>query len=287
MRGQKSVFQLLSLAWSGHNHTQTSVSRETCLWNFDVRSNQFLGWLPNLATMPPRPLILVLAMAVSCGFAENTSPEDRGEVYVNGRTVAIRLQSPVEGQKLPSGQDLVVKFFVEGHPGKSCRTLLLINDNLVGTLHTCQGSTLVDRDKLLPGNNTAQMVFQTEEDDAENKFLEPSVQFAVFERHPWSLQQDKKKQNYGRSCTSKDTDTCKKTPENQTECMHSVNNQCILHARPQDPDNPIPKIFHWVWVGGGGPIPAKFSHFMQSWRNYHPDWQFVVWTDELITVSKI
>jgi hypothetical protein len=236
----------------------------------------------------PRPFVLVLALAVSFGFAENVAQEDRGEVYVNGRTVSIRLQSPAEGQKLPAGQDLVVKFFVEGHSGTPCRILLLVNDNLEGTLHTCKGSALVDREKLVPGNNTAHMVFQSEEDGGdgtESTFEEPSVRFVVYERHPWSLQQqDNNKLNDGTTCSSQDTST-RKTPDHNQKCVHTVNNQCIIHARPLDPDNPIPKIFHWVWVGGGGPIPAKFADFMQSWRDRHPEWQFVVWTDELITVS--
>lgn len=41
----------------------------------------------------------------------------------------------------------------------------------------------------------------------------------------------------------------------------------------------IPKIIHQIWLGKR-PIPTQIQSYMQSWKTYHPDWQFILWTDE-------
>lgn len=40
----------------------------------------------------------------------------------------------------------------------------------------------------------------------------------------------------------------------------------------------IPKLFHQSWVNGT--LPAKFEEWSQSCRKAHPDWEWVLWTDE-------
>lgn len=39
----------------------------------------------------------------------------------------------------------------------------------------------------------------------------------------------------------------------------------------------IPKIIHQIWLGGN--VPDKFLPLMESWKKFHPDWQYILWTD--------
>jgi mannosyltransferase OCH1-like enzyme/GT2 family glycosyltransferase len=40
----------------------------------------------------------------------------------------------------------------------------------------------------------------------------------------------------------------------------------------------IPKNLHMIWLGGQ--LPAKYNRLIESWRKYHPDWNFKIWGDE-------
>ncbi len=40
----------------------------------------------------------------------------------------------------------------------------------------------------------------------------------------------------------------------------------------------IPKIIHQTWKTEN--IPQKFSGFVNTWKKYHPDWQYKLWTDK-------
>ncbi len=40
----------------------------------------------------------------------------------------------------------------------------------------------------------------------------------------------------------------------------------------------IPKIIHQVWFGNE-PIPKNYQYFLETWRQYHPDWQVKIWTE--------
>ena len=42
----------------------------------------------------------------------------------------------------------------------------------------------------------------------------------------------------------------------------------------------IPKIIHQIWLGS--PLPEKYKQFQQSWKLYHPDWQYLLWTEKEI-----
>lgn len=42
----------------------------------------------------------------------------------------------------------------------------------------------------------------------------------------------------------------------------------------------IPKIIHQVWIGGE--LPEKYKVFAESWKKFHPDWQYILWDDEKI-----
>ena len=41
----------------------------------------------------------------------------------------------------------------------------------------------------------------------------------------------------------------------------------------------IPKILHQVWLGPK-PIPKQFLHWMGGWRSLHPDWTYILHTNE-------
>ncbi len=42
----------------------------------------------------------------------------------------------------------------------------------------------------------------------------------------------------------------------------------------------IPKTIHQIWIGG--PVPEVFKKYMATWQAMHPDWRYILWTDEKI-----
>lgn len=40
----------------------------------------------------------------------------------------------------------------------------------------------------------------------------------------------------------------------------------------------IPKKIHQIWLGS--PFPEKYKAFQESWKKFHPDWQYILWTDK-------
>ena len=43
----------------------------------------------------------------------------------------------------------------------------------------------------------------------------------------------------------------------------------------------IPKIIHQIWVGPH-PFPEHCRAFQETWKKYHPDWIYILWTNKLI-----
>lgn len=41
----------------------------------------------------------------------------------------------------------------------------------------------------------------------------------------------------------------------------------------------IPRIIHRIWLGNK-PMPEEFVYYGQTWKKYHPEWEFKLWTDE-------
>jgi mannosyltransferase OCH1-like enzyme len=41
----------------------------------------------------------------------------------------------------------------------------------------------------------------------------------------------------------------------------------------------IPKIIHQIWVGDAE-IPQMYLDFMETWKAFHPDWEYKLWTDD-------
>lgn len=44
----------------------------------------------------------------------------------------------------------------------------------------------------------------------------------------------------------------------------------------------IPKVIHQIWLGS--PVPEKFMAFMESWKIYHPDWEYRLWDDAALAM---
>jgi inositol phosphorylceramide mannosyltransferase catalytic subunit len=42
----------------------------------------------------------------------------------------------------------------------------------------------------------------------------------------------------------------------------------------------IPKIIHQMWFSGA--VPEKYWTWQQTWKKNHPDWQYILWTKEMI-----
>lgn len=40
----------------------------------------------------------------------------------------------------------------------------------------------------------------------------------------------------------------------------------------------IPKIIHQIWLGSS--VPPVYESYMRSWREHHPDWDYMLWTDD-------
>ena len=41
----------------------------------------------------------------------------------------------------------------------------------------------------------------------------------------------------------------------------------------------IPQIIHQIWVGNH-PIPMQYLHYRASWEKHHPEWKYMLWTDQ-------
>jgi inositol phosphorylceramide mannosyltransferase catalytic subunit len=42
----------------------------------------------------------------------------------------------------------------------------------------------------------------------------------------------------------------------------------------------IPRTFHRIWFGGA--MPAEFERYGATWREHHPDWEMVTWTEDTL-----
>lgn len=58
------------------------------------------------------------------------------------------------------------------------------------------------------------------------------------------------------------------------ECNHFSKLQ-----RSQEPK--IPKIIHQIWVGPK-PVPTLLKASARGWKKSHPDWQYILWTNDMV-----
>lgn len=42
----------------------------------------------------------------------------------------------------------------------------------------------------------------------------------------------------------------------------------------------IPKIIHQIWLGSV--FPKKYNRWVESWKKYHPDWEYHLWSDKKV-----
>ncbi len=47
----------------------------------------------------------------------------------------------------------------------------------------------------------------------------------------------------------------------------------------------IPKIIHQIWLGGL--VPKKYAKWMSTWSEHHPDWTYILWTDDDIQYLRL
>ena len=46
----------------------------------------------------------------------------------------------------------------------------------------------------------------------------------------------------------------------------------------------IPKIFHYVWIGGK-PLPEKNQRFLETWKRVCPDYEIMLWNEENFDIN--
>jgi len=42
----------------------------------------------------------------------------------------------------------------------------------------------------------------------------------------------------------------------------------------------IPKIIHQIWSGIDDPLPDFLKKWGQTWKEFHPDWQYEFWDND-------
>jgi mannosyltransferase OCH1-like enzyme len=55
-----------------------------------------------------------------------------------------------------------------------------------------------------------------------------------------------------------------------------LNERCV----EKNEEYRIPKIIHIIWLGSS--FPEKYKAWFSSWKNHHPDWNVILWTDEMV-----
>lgn len=48
-------------------------------------------------------------------------------------------------------------------------------------------------------------------------------------------------------------------------------------AYNKDLTHKLPKKIHQIWLGGT--IPTKYKEYTDTWKKFHPDWEYRLWTD--------
>jgi len=59
-----------------------------------------------------------------------------------------------------------------------------------------------------------------------------------------------------------------------------VEKEFLLFLNGEKQTSKIPLIIHFIWLGSK--IPQKIQNLIDSWKNHHPDFTFMVWTDEIV-----
>ena len=190
-----------------------------------------------------RCLCAVLVLLV-CGVAGGIGVK-RGELGIS---------SPVSGQEVRAGSDLLVKYeFDAGESGGSCSVLLLLNGRVERTVASCSSSLALSHDLLTLGENTLEIVLQG---DATKTYPEHTIPFTVVAPRSWE-ELDAQQASSVASCQMKSVERVETTfpPEEGDDggcpftggCLHEVDGTCLLFDDPSpDTTRRIPRILHWV-----------------------------------------
>lgn len=66
---------------------------------------------------------------------------------------------------------------------------------------------------------------------------------------------------------------------NDVGFLRDLYNKNRLDVTPAEDTEKIPKIIHQVWIGENE-IPNLYQKYRSNWKKYHPEWEFVLWTDK-------
>lgn len=44
-------------------------------------------------------------------------------------------------------------------------------------------------------------------------------------------------------------------------------------------ENIIPKTIHQIWLGGN-PMPKNYQYYSETWKKFHPDWEYKLWQED-------
>lgn len=72
----------------------------------------------------------------------------------------------------------------------------------------------------------------------------------------------------------------KSLSDDRWKFIYDLYNTYVMSDQFRTEEPRIPKIFHHIWVGS--PFPEKYKQLRQTWIDKHPDWEFILWTDEKI-----
>lgn len=64
------------------------------------------------------------------------------------------------------------------------------------------------------------------------------------------------------------------------ECTAIASQFQATLANGPDPENPVPKIIHQIWVNENPNIPEKWKDSPVEWKAKHPDWHYVLWNGD-------
>lgn len=67
------------------------------------------------------------------------------------------------------------------------------------------------------------------------------------------------------------------------DVLHSIYDYNYMHGKKGEPK--IPKKIHQIWLGS--PIPDKYKAWNESWKLFHPDWEYRLWTDTDLKESEV
>ena len=104
----------------------------------------------------------------------------------------------------------------------------------------------------------------------------------------FSLERARKQQNgilwmpqnksYANSECMKPAPSPTRTSESRNGLARALDAQIILKRNLTRDQTTIPRIFHQSWVDHD--LPKKFEEWSRSCRKMHPDWEWVLWTNE-------